>query len=232
MKKLFLKISTIIFTAQLFVSCTTSDLPGYEMNENGLYYKFYTLNPEGTKLMKDDFAVVKLLNKIILNGKDSIIYDSQLSGREGGTIMYQIVEPKFKGALEEGMMMIGEGDSASFVVSADSIQKYFPQQDSANMYAPGTKLYFEIKLVKIRDKEEVMKEQQEKYEEYMKTQQEYFQKLKTDEPIALREYLKTNKITQKPTKTGLYYIEIVKGTGQYPKSGDNVQVNYTGKFLD
>lgn len=227
-----MKIIVLFCAAVLFASCGTSDMPGYKMNENGLYYKFYSQNEKGKKLKREDFAVVKLLNKIIFNGKDSIIYDSKKNGREDGTIMYQIMDPKFKGSLEEGLMLMAEGDSASFTVSADSIQKYFPAKDSSKLYAKGTKLYFEIKLMKIRGKEEVMKEQERQYEEYMKSQQEYFQKLKADEPKTFENYLKTNNITQKPTPSGLYYIEIKKGTGANPKSGDNVEVNYTGKFLD
>ena len=225
-------ITVIIPTMLLIFSCGGSDLPGYEMNENRLYYKFYNQSKDAPKLKKGEFAVVKMLNKIIINGKDSVIYDSKKSGKADGNIMYEIMDPKFKGSLEEGLMLMAEGDSASFVLSADSIQKYFPPQDSTMLYKQGTQLYFEVKLVKVRQKEEVMKERQQKYEEYMKMQAEYNRQRKAEEPKMIEDYLSKNNIKQKPTVNGLYFIEIQKGSGPNPKPGDSVVVNYTGKFLD
>jgi FKBP-type peptidyl-prolyl cis-trans isomerase len=45
-------------------------------------------------------------------------------------------------------------------------------------------------------------------------------------------YLTANNITVEPTKSGLYYVETLAGTGDLPVEGDTVLVNYTGKFLD
>lgn len=48
----------------------------------------------------------------------------------------------------------------------------------------------------------------------------------------LQEYLQTNNISTPPTPTGLYFIEEVVGTGDIPRPGDSVLVNYTGYFID
>ena len=48
----------------------------------------------------------------------------------------------------------------------------------------------------------------------------------------MQKYLKENKITTKPTATGLYYIEKVKGTGPQIHNGSKVQVHYTGTLLN
>lgn len=48
----------------------------------------------------------------------------------------------------------------------------------------------------------------------------------------LEKYLADNKVKVKPTASGLYYIELKKGSGNTPAVTDMVKVNYTGKLLD
>jgi len=57
-------------------------------------------------------------------------------------------------------------------------------------------------------------------------------KAKTAETGMLQKYLKDNNITAKPTASGLYYIEVKKGTGAKAEKGKKVTVNYTGKLLN
>ncbi|MDP4184682.1 MAG: FKBP-type peptidyl-prolyl cis-trans isomerase [Bacteroidota bacterium] len=44
-------------------------------------------------------------------------------------------------------------------------------------------------------------------------------------------YIKKNNITVAPRVSGLYYIEEVAGTGDYPTYGDDVTMKYTGKLV-
>jgi FKBP-type peptidyl-prolyl cis-trans isomerase FkpA len=48
----------------------------------------------------------------------------------------------------------------------------------------------------------------------------------------MQKYLKENKINVKPTASGLYYVEKVKGTGPRAVAGKKVRVSYTGKLLN
>jgi FKBP-type peptidyl-prolyl cis-trans isomerase len=48
----------------------------------------------------------------------------------------------------------------------------------------------------------------------------------------LADYIKTNNISVKPTASGLYYIELKEGTGNFPRIGETVVVKYTGKLLN
>ncbi len=51
-------------------------------------------------------------------------------------------------------------------------------------------------------------------------------KLRERELDLLDKYIKNNNITVKPTSSGLYYIELEKGTGDTIKAGDRVDILY------
>lgn len=44
-------------------------------------------------------------------------------------------------------------------------------------------------------------------------------------------FLKNNGIDTEPTASGLYYIELIEGTGVQPVAGDTVEIFYKGYFL-
>jgi FKBP-type peptidyl-prolyl cis-trans isomerase FkpA len=48
----------------------------------------------------------------------------------------------------------------------------------------------------------------------------------------LTDYFAKNKIKAAKTSSGLYYVIVKKGTGVNAKSGEQVNMNYLGKFLD
>ncbi len=53
-----------------------------------------------------------------------------------------------------------------------------------------------------------------------------------NESMLLDKYLTDNKITVKPTASGLYYIEKTKGTGPRAVAGKTVKVHYTGTLVN
>jgi FKBP-type peptidyl-prolyl cis-trans isomerase len=57
-------------------------------------------------------------------------------------------------------------------------------------------------------------------------------KLREKELELLDQFIQKNNITVKPTKTGLYYIEKVAGTGDSIKVGDQVDVLYRTWLID
>lgn len=227
MKKQFFKKITLITLGGMLVisSCTKSPYPGYEKTEDGLYYKFFKHDEKGTKPQIGGVVHVIMSYK---NSKDSLLFDSKdpkfNSGPEG-VVFFPLMEPKFKGSLEEGLLMMSIGDSASFIVSADSL---FKGGNLPPFIEKGSSLTFYVALKKFLNKEEVQKEQQKKMEE-MKAMTEM---RKNEEPKILAKYLEDNKIKAKPTEGGLYFIESVKGKGPNPKKGQIVKVIYTGKLID
>ncbi|MBN8702959.1 MAG: FKBP-type peptidyl-prolyl cis-trans isomerase [Bacteroidetes bacterium] len=227
MKKQF-KTAILASIGAFVVSCNSNKgSADFEKTESGLEYKFYSQNKEGVKPKEGDFIKVIMQYK---TSKDSVLFKSAQVAMDGsGAIEFPVAKAPFKGSFEEGLAMMSVGDSASFKVSADSLYLLaFKAKELPAFIDKGSLLTFDVKLVSIRSKEEVMKEQ----EMAMQKQAAEAEKRKTQEPLEIEAYIKTNNITTKPTASGLYVIEKTKGTGAQVLKGSMVQVHYTGMFLD
>lgn len=222
--------------AMVFTSCKNSPYEGYDTTDNGLHYKFYSEHDEkGRKPVIGENIIISY--KIMITDKDSLLLDSKMVSRDGsGKIEFPLQESSFKGSFEEGIMMMSPGDSASFIVSADSfLLKTNKLEALPPFIKPGSMLTIETKLVDIKDAETVKKEreqamaqQQQQMEEYEKMAEER----KALEAETIANYLKEKKITAKPTESGLYYIEKQKGSGPKVQMGDSTTVKYALYSLD
>lgn len=227
MKKQFFKlVATAVVIGSVMTSCKNSPYPGYEVSEAGLYTKFYNHDENGVKPKEGDVVRVVLLVK---NDKDSILSSSKEpdQARPPGVDYYemQLTKSPYKGSIQDGIASMAVGDSASFLVPVDSMFKSRPVPP---FLKKGGMLTYEIKLRKITSKEDVMKEQAKKKEEETAMKE----LSKNEEPKIIARYLEENKITAKPSASGLYYIELKKGNGAKAKLGDVVKVHYTGRLLD
>ncbi|HNW99492.1 MAG TPA: FKBP-type peptidyl-prolyl cis-trans isomerase [Bacteroidales bacterium] len=212
----------IIIIATIMTSC--SKYSGFKESDTGLFYKFHVQNDDAQKAELGDVMTVKMSYCIQKN--DSMLFTSD-SLPEPSKLM--LMKPDYNGDISEGLAMMAVGDSASFIVSADSF--YFKNvglKTLPEFIKAGTMLKFNVKLISIQKKADYEKEMKLKQEKYAAMLEE----LKAKEPETIKEYIKENKITAKPSATGLYYIETTKGTGVKPVKGQTVTVNYTGKFLD
>ncbi len=229
MKNLFSKkIAFVALGAMVVISaCDKSPYPGYDMGENGVYYKFYKQDENGVKAVEGDLVSVLMTYK---NNKDSVLFDSKKMSQTGTPFVeFPLNKSLFKGSFEDALMMMAAGDSASFMISADSIYlKTFRAPELPPYIEKGSMLTFEVKLEKITPKDVAQKEQEKKMEEY----KAMMELRKNEEPKILAKYLQDNKITAKPTASGLYFIEKVKGKGANPSKGETVKVNYTGRLID
>jgi len=227
MKKTF-SASVIMAVVTVFTisSCKKSPFPGYDMSETGVYFKFYKHDEKGVKPKEGDFVKLVMWYK---NSKDSVLFDSKKAQPGKDYIEFPLGKSTFKGSFEDALLLMSIGDSASFMIAADSVYlKTFKAKELPKYIVPGTLLTFEAKLVKITSKDEMEAEKKKKMEE----RNAMLELRKNEEPKALAKYLEDNKITTKPTSTGLIYIEKSKGKGAKPTKGCKVKVNYTGRLLD
>jgi FKBP-type peptidyl-prolyl cis-trans isomerase FkpA len=217
---LFLPLSAVLLAGTIFYSsCSHSEFSEYEKSETGLYYKFHSKGSDTTHPKYGDFIRIKM----IIKTKDSTLQNSNDFSPDGMRDMLR--QPVFKGGIEEGIRMMAIGDSATFLVNADSINKYYPARDSTKRLAAKSYLEFNFKLMNIQSEKEVMWEEEQ-------NRKKFIEERKAKGPLELSQYIADNHIEQQPTASGLYVIIKEKGTGIIPKDNDTVVVHYTGTLLN
>jgi len=214
----------------ILTSCgSDSQFDGYtRAKESGLHYKFFKHNDDARQV--DTGMGLLFSYKISTYPKDSLIIDSRQMTQDGSPYTrFRFQAISFKGSFEDGFKMMHQGDSAAFIISADSFfLKSMGRPDLPPGVNPGSFLkgVFAIKEVQTRaEVQKQMDDQRAEYEQKMKAAME-------GEKAARDKYLADNKITAQPTASGLIYIELKKGKGEKPKPTDMVKVHYIGTLLD
>lgn len=224
-----ISLSILAATALLAASCSDSQFDGFEKAENGLHYRFFTKKEGDKKVEVGDGIVVRYI--ISKESNDSIVIDSKKVSRDGtGNAQFVLNESSFKGSFEDGLMMMSVGDSAAFVVSADSFfLKTNGEMALPQGFKPGDYLKGIFAVKEIRNKTQ-MEEMRKKQEAERAVQ---MKEMEAKEKSDIEKYLADNKITAKPTESGIYIIETKKGSGSgSPKPTDYITANYTGKLLN
>jgi len=222
-----MKKSLLLFLAGsglFLISCKESKFKGYEQTENGLYYRFFVKNDTTPQPQVGDGIAIQYIIKKQSN--DSTIVNSKQVSRDGSGVTRSLLpSPTFKGSIEDGILLMHKGDSAAFIISADSFFLKTNRMNELPPYVrPGEYLSVYIKLVDIKSRKEL--------EENQRKQEEELARLKEEEPKKLDAYIAKNKITVKPTNSGLYYIELKKGKGEKITPNSVVKVHYRGELID
>ena len=136
-----------------------------------------------------------------------------------------MMESLFAGDIYEGFKMMHKGDSASFMVRADSTFITLFGSPMPNVFSIDDLMRFEIRLNDFYPESEM----QAKQIEYMK---ENYSAETANAEQKLSEYFKNNNITAKETASGLNYVITKEGNGEKPSVGTLIKVHYTGKLLD
>ena len=124
----------------MFIGACQRD--GFLVSDTGLHYEIHESYGK-SKPKVGDYIYMHLVYK---TAKDSVLFDSKVIG-DGYYI--ELLRPTFKGGIEEAFGMLGEGDSASFLIPADSLyEKVFHSARPAYIHK-GEKLHFEIRVTKI-----------------------------------------------------------------------------------
>jgi FKBP-type peptidyl-prolyl cis-trans isomerase len=207
MKKVFFNpLAILVMVAITSLGCT-SKYPGFDKTESGLYYKLYKVGTDTAKPRTGDFIT---LDMRYTTAKDSLLFDSKVQ-MNNEPVRFQLPMSDFKGDIYEGIRLMSAGDSAVFIVSADSLfRKTFRQPSLPPFIDSNSVIKFYI---------------------YLKDCQTV-QKLMEKEKELLTKYIADNNITVSPTETGLYYVETAKGNGIKIDSGMFVKMHFTVGTVD
>lgn len=174
---------------------------------NGLEYEIH-VKGEGRQAQMGD--IIK--GKLVLSSDGNTLFSVDES-----MPIFKIQTSIYPGDLNEGLLMLSEGDSASFYVPADSLSKYMgglPAEVKDFMV-------YTVKVEKLYTEAEMEAEQQAEEAAALEKEQ-----------TAIAQYLKDNNIKVKPEESGIYFISTKKGTGKTIAQGQSVKVNYVGKLLN
>lgn len=186
--------------------------------ESGLYFiehvKGSGKKPKETDIVKIHFKVSDLDGKVFFSSID-----------QGEPMRWEAGKVFDNEGATEALNLMSVGSKAMAIVPSSL---GFGEQGRGQMVAPFTTLLYEFEMLSIQTKAQFDKEQED---EQRKAEAEK-NKAKGEELGKLNNYIKSNKITVKPTASGLYYIETLAGTGEKPVVGKKVKVHYTGTLLD
>lgn len=204
----------MVFGSSIISSCSYfGDYPGFEKADSGLLYKFHEKN-DGRKAEIGDFITVEMRYK---TNEDSLLFDGN-----GETIPLELVQPVFAGDINEALAMMSKGDSATFVIRADSfLLKNAQLTRLPDFIDENSRIIFDIRMHNVQSLEELEREKDQVRIEGLKKEEE-----------AINTYILENNISVNPDIIGLYFVSIRKGTGRQATAGHRVSVHYTGKFLD
>lgn len=216
--KIMLKKTSHLFGLSLMLAfalwgCQNTEFADFEKGEGELLYKLHS-QQKGPKAKVGDFLSVQMDYR---TNEDSLLFDSH-----GKSFPLELVKPVFKGDINSALSLMAEGDSATFVIRADS----FLLRNAKMLQLPdfvdeNSKIIFDIKLHKIETIEEL--ENQRIAAEQRAIQQE------KESIIAYTRHYMPN-INTRPS--GLYFKNTKQGKGKKAQIGRKVSLHYVGKFLN
>ncbi len=202
----------------LISSC--SKYPGFKKDESGFYYKFFVQNKDSIKADTNFVLTMNVRYRVNIKGKDSIFFNSKKDMNRPFQIGLQ--KPQFKGDVYTAFAMLHQGDSATFILGA---KDFFTKTAQYPQVPAGidstTKIYFDVKVLKVESLEKMKKDAAAKAE-----------KLKGEEAGKLEQFLKANSITTAPLASGIYFVESKAGSGKLIQKGEMVKMEFAVSTSD
>lgn len=186
----------------------------YNRTESGLFYKFH-VQGSGEKIQPG----------YLLSSTVKFYWcDERIPTVSNFRILGPIEQSLFPGDLYEGLMMMRVGDSASFVIPADSAVKHMGFHKS---YIHHLCDFLRISVF-IADAQPF---DFEGLREFRDAESSEFQAQLDAEQILIRNHLRRNNITVSPNDDGVYVIVRRRGTGARITANSTVVFDYTARLL-
>ena len=205
MKKMIVNPLVIVMLVALTMLACSSKYPGYDKTATGLYYKLYKVSKDTVKAKLGDWVSLNMRYKY----KDSTLFNSKAA--MGTPVRFQLPASEFKGDIYEGIRMLSPGDSADFIINADSLfTKTFRQPKRPPFIDSNGVVHFYITMISIDSPGTMMKKEED----------------------ALKKYIEEKKITVAPAPSGLIFIETLAGKGAKIDSGVWVKTHFSVSLID
>lgn len=184
----------------------------FQTHSSGLQYRFVLKHKANLRAHTNDVLLLKMR---ITDAEGNLL-------EAAPPFRIKLNKPSHSGgSVEDGLGLMHQGDSAIFLVNASNYYTYSKQLALPEGWSAEENLVFYVKLIEIIPAEE-----------YEKERQIALLSDKREEERLLSAYLQENNITDEPALSGLYFIELEKGTGPRPTPGNKVTVHYQGTFIN
>ena len=200
---------------------------GKEKTDAGVAYTFHVKN-DGKKAQNGDIITAEMIIYAkTKSGNDTTLSDTYKQGQP--FVARYEVTPMINPIIKS-FGILSTGDSITFFVPIDTLIKGAPNVPA--FVVPGSETRIVMKVLSIKTNEEYSQEMQKKM---MEMQAEMQKKQEAQMPIdeeAIKKYVADNKLNATRSQSGLYYVISNPGTGEKPKEGEMVTLNYSGYLLD
>lgn len=214
-KRVYIFIS-IITLSNILTGC--SQYGDFEVSEVGLQYQIIDNNRQSTLQPKLGDILELNYSYEVENGR--ILFNSTESGR---SYLKRVDKPAHSGgSIEDGLLMLYEGDSAIFRISAENFLLFSEKYGKLPQGVEGQDfIIVKLRLIDIMDGNEM--------ERYVATS---YHNSEEQELSILQNYLQNANIEQQPTNSGMYVIEKQQGSGEKIAQGNLVTLNFTLTLVD
>lgn len=218
---LVIKKTTPLLLFFIFFACNNQSIyKEYTQTQTGLYYKLQAIGEGKRKPTTNDYMQLIITYK---TANDSIFMDSY-SCNETGMVILPFNSSSFKGSFEEGLTKMYEGDSVSFIVSADSLFDKFFKIKTPFFIKKGEIIKMDVRLHKILNQKE--------YDAELNNFNKSVEDRDIEEQRKLKAYLNASSTPFSAISNGIYFSSIKKGNGERVKKGDILKIQYKGCFLN
>lgn len=202
----------VLVFAVLLTACGGS----YQTSKTGLKYKFHIQN-QGVK--KPEIGEVMYLHYTIQNSDGEQLF-STYTNRNGNPDVLHLEKPYYPGDYFEALSMMSVGDSATFLINADSFYLKNLRRTVPEGVKKGSKLMFNVRLNDVMSA--TASEEQKNKEKLARYYREY---------EMMEAYVKQKELAIETTPEGIKYLIVSNGNPKID-SGDVVTFQYKGKLLD
>lgn len=203
----------IFLLAIIGCSNKSSIYPGFSETETGIHYKLVSLGDGTEKAIPADYITINIAYR---TSRDSLFFQ--------GLRKFQLTKPHYSGSIDECFTMLAKGDSATFYLNAESFFTKTLESALPRFISGDALMRVDVKMLDIQS-EKQYQDEKEAFLQWIEDFGEY-------EKVILKQYFEGEKLTIKPTKSGLYYIPVVTTNGDSVTVGDTITVHYEGRFLN
>jgi FKBP-type peptidyl-prolyl cis-trans isomerase FkpA len=219
--QIFLLWIPILFLILMSANCS-GDADTFSETAGGVQYHFYEQNFGCDGVIIGDLITAN----VVFRTEDTVFFNS--ANDLNTPYQFEILQPRFQGDIFAALMIMCQGDSATFRIKGDSLFiRDFEIGQVPSFIGPDTWVYMDIRLQEVMPKDQFELEKERYRNRTRKMEESRLQKEQDD----IRAFITAKNIGVMPTESGLYFLEITPGSGESIREGDTVTAHYAAMFI-